>query len=712
MKTAAKNNTREDFAFSYYEAVNNTLIEMLENNPRYAAQKEISYLLDDEEYLHNVFGDYDTVLQQLAPEKANAERVTVTQEQAAEKENHILAEQSGQPTINRERATVIQAEEKNMPKISDMEEHIRDDLLNALLDNRNDIPSGKSMDFNGSGYQITYADRARMLETELKNKNISVPEAINVMQLIGFRFDKDKITFERPDTSKIHNAFDKFRENHSELPDNTRKFFERAEIIMANRFMDNFQNVVSNSVMTFSYGQPDKINENIFGGKLDEVTKEINGYINEFEQAEITEESPFTVTPEVETQQSKSNSQGAIQTEQAKHTNKGIEDKADNNTITAITLENLITSQMPDKSVEPPEQQAAHQSVYTERVTVTNSENISSPAEELEEKKPDNLFRITDEHLGEGSKREKFQNNIEAIKTLKRLEDEERPATPEEQKTLSKYIGWGGLQEAFDDSITAWNAEYYELKNLLSEDEYSAARATVNDAFYTSPVITKAIYDGLENIGFKGGEVLEPSMGVGNFFGTMPDSLRENSNLSRVEIDSISGRIAQKLYPEASIAINGFEKVKPSKGAFDLAVGNVPFGTHGVNDKTKAYKGLLIHDYFFAKSLDSVRPGGVVAFVTSTGTLDKEDTKVRQMLAQKAELMGAVRLPNNAFQKNAGTQTSTDIIFLKKREKPLNIGDMAADKSCDWVHTKENKDGFKINSYFADNLEMVLGEQC
>ncbi len=199
-------------------------------------------------------------------------------------------------------------------------------------------------------------------------------------------------------------------------------------------------------------------------------------------------------------------------------------------------------------------------------------------------------------------------------------------------------------------------------------------------------------------------------MGVGNFFGTMPDSIRENSNLAGIEIDSISGRIAQKLYPEANIAINGYEKIKLEKGSFDLAVGNVPFGNHGVNDKTKAYKGLLIHDYFFAKSLDSVRSGGIVAFVTSTGTLDKEDTKVRQMLAQKAELMGAVRLPNNAFQKNAGTQTATDIIFLKKREKPLNIGDMPMDKSCDWVHTKENADGLKINSYFADNPDMVLGK--
>ncbi len=319
-------------------------------------------------------------------------------------------------------------------------------------------------------------------------------------------------------------------------------------------------------------------------------------------------------------------------------------------------------------------------------------------------------FRITDEHLGEGSKREKFQNNIEAIRTLQLIENEDRPATPEEQETLSKYIGWGGLQEAFDENNSAWSKEYSELINLLSDEEYEAARSTVNDAFYTSPVITQAIYEGLSNIGFEGGEILEPSMGVGNFFGTMPDSIRENSNLAGIEIDSISGRIAQKLYPEANIAINGYEKIKLEKGSFDLAVGNVPFGNHGVNDKTKAYKGLLIHDYFFAKSLDSVRPGGVVAFVTSTGTLDKEDTKVRQMLAQKAELMGAVRLPNNAFQKNAGTQTATDIIFLKKREKPLNIGDMPMDKSCDWVHTKENADGLKINSYFADNPDMVLGK--
>ena len=341
-------------------------------------------------------------------------------------------------------------------------------------------------------------------------------------------------------------------------------------------------------------------------------------------------------------------------------------------------------------------------------IQAKSDEPLHSESEINAPEKPQK-FTITDYNLGEGGAKTKFKNNLLAIQTLKQIESEDRRATPEEQEILSKYVGWGGLQEAFDEREASWRKEFNELKSLLTEEEYEAARSTVNDAFYTSPIITQAIYEGLSNIGFKGGEILEPSMGVGNFFGTMPDKMRENSNLAGIEIDSISGRIAQKLYPEADIAINGFEKIKLAKGSFDLAVGNVPFGNHGVNDKTKAYSGMLIHDYFFAKSLDSVRSGGVVAFITSTGTLDKEDIKVRQMLAQKAELMGAVRLPNNAFQKNAGTQTSTDIIFLKKREKPLNISDMPMDKSCDWVHTKENADGLKINSYFADNPDMVLG---
>ncbi|MBQ7009662.1 MAG: DUF3849 domain-containing protein, partial [Ruminococcus sp.] len=260
---------------------------------------------------------------------------------------------------------------------------------------------------------------------------------------------------------------------------------------------------------------------------------------------------------------------------------------------------------------------------------------LSEKAQELDqtvpiapdkEKPKKDYFRINNDNLGEGSKREKFNNNVEAIKTLLKIDEEERLATPEEQEIMSKYVGWGGIQEAFDNSNADWRNEYNTLKELLSEEEYEAARSTVNDAFYTSPVITKAIYEGLSNIGFEGGEILEPALGVGNFFGTMPDKMRENSNLAGVEIDSISGRIAQKLYPEANIAVNGYEKVDLSKGSFDLAIGNVPFGNYGVNDNKKAYKGLLIHDYFFAKSLDNIRSGGIVAFVTSTGTLDKEDT--------------------------------------------------------------------------------------
>lgn len=518
LKTSAKNNTVEDFAFPYYEAINNTLIEMLDNNPRYAAQKEISYLLDDEEYLHNVFGDYDTVYKQLAPEKTNAERVTVTHSEAetnpAEIQANDTANKTGEWTV----------------------------FTNKNKENT----------------EYGYIGRLKDVTQEMSGKNTE----------------------------------------------------------WCNDYFDN----------------------NVEGFNIDFA--------------------------------------------------RSIAEKLNENGITDLT--------------------AARE--FVSRAVSEREDSLKLNSSIPEEKQPDNLFRITDEHLGEGGKKDKFKNNIEAIKTLQIIEAEERTATPEEQETLSKYIGWGGLQEAFDDSISAWNTEYYELKNLLSDEEYEAARSTVNDAFYTSPVITQAIYEGLANIGFDGGEILEPSMGVGNFFGTMPDKMRENSNLSGIEIDSISGRIAKKLYPEADIAINGYENIKLTKSSFDLAVGNVPFGNHGVNDKTKAYKGLLIHDYFFAKSLDSVRSGGVVAFVTSTGTLDKEDTKVRQMLAQKAELMGAVRLPNNAFQKNAGTQTATDIIFLKKREKPLNIGDMSMDKSCDWVHTKENSDGLKINSYFADNPEMVLGE--
>lgn len=317
-----------------------------------------------------------------------------------------------------------------------------------------------------------------------------------------------------------------------------------------------------------------------------------------------------------------------------------------------------------------------------------------------------NNFRITDEYLGEGGAKTKFQNNIEAIKTLKAVEEEERQATPEEQEIMSKYVGWGGLSSAFDSNNNDWHKEYYQLKEILDEKEYEAACASTLDSFYTSPVITRAMYTALENMGFDGGNILEPSMGVGNFFGTMPEEMSKKSQLTGIELDSITGRIARQLYPDANIAINGFEKVKIENNTFDAVVGNIPFGNYSLNDKTKAYQNLKVHDYFCIKSLDKVRPGGIVAFVTSKGTMDKQNIKVRQMMAQKAEMLGAIRLPDNAFRSNAGTDVTSDIIFLQKREKPLKVSEL---KDCNWIHLSKTDDGIPVNQYFAENPHMILG---
>lgn len=331
-------------------------------------------------------------------------------------------------------------------------------------------------------------------------------------------------------------------------------------------------------------------------------------------------------------------------------------------------------------------------------------ENISD--EQPEEKENPDRFHIKDYHLGEGGAKHKFQNNIEAIRTLKQIESEERSATPEEKEILSKYVGWGGLQEAFDRTNETWEDEYYTLTSLLTPEEYDAARRSTLDAFYTSPVIVEAIYKALDNIGFDGGEVLEPAMGIGNFFGMMPDKMRDESHLMGVELDDISGRIAKQIYPEADITISGYEKMKFENNQFDVAVGNVPFGDTSPSDKTKAYKNLKIHDYFFAKTADKIRAGGIMAFVTSSGTLDKQNVNVRKMLAQKCELLGAIRLPNNAFKKNAGTEVTSDIIFLQKREKPLKESEI---ENCNWIHLDKSENGLPINQYFVENPQMVLG---
>ena len=314
---------------------------------------------------------------------------------------------------------------------------------------------------------------------------------------------------------------------------------------------------------------------------------------------------------------------------------------------------------------------------------------------------PAGNFHITDEHLGEGGAKQKYARNIEAIKTLFRLEEEHRGASAEEQEVLAQYVGWGGLADAFDPNKDNWAKEYTELKGMLSEDEYAAARGSVLNAHYTSPTVIRAIYDAVEKMGFRSGNILEPSMGVGNFFGMLPDTMQD-SRLYGVELDSITGRIAQKLYPQADITVAGFETTD-RRDFYDLAVGNVPFGNYKVADKAYNKLGFSIHNYFFAKAIDQVRPGGIVVFVTSRYTIDSKDSTARKHMAERAALLGAIRLPHNAFKANAGTEVVSDIIFLQKRDRPI-------DHEPDWVQLGKTEDGFAINQYFVDHPEMVLGQ--
>ena len=334
-----------------------------------------------------------------------------------------------------------------------------------------------------------------------------------------------------------------------------------------------------------------------------------------------------------------------------------------------------------------PNQRAAEQAAYQEY-----RDNLRRNAEN---------FHITDDHLGEGGPKAKYQANVAAIKLLKYLEETTGQATPEQQEVLSRYVGWGGVADAFDPDKPAWDAEYSELKELLTPEEYAAARASTLNAHYTSPTVIRAIYEAVEQMGFRTGNILEPSCGVGNFFGMLPESMA-GSRLYGVELDSISGRIAQQLYPKADITVAGFETTD-RRDFYDLAIGNVPFGQYQVNDKAYNKLGFNIHNYFFAKSLDQVRPGGVVAFVTSRYTMDAKDSTVRRYLAQRAELLGAIRLPNNAFKANAGTEVVSDILFLQKRDRPLDI-------TPDWTQTGRTEEGFTVNQYFLDHPEMVLGQ--
>ena len=341
----------------------------------------------------------------------------------------------------------------------------------------------------------------------------------------------------------------------------------------------------------------------------------------------------------------------------------------------------------------------------------TEKENpITSKQDSITFSRPDSVnFTITESTFSNlGGDKTRCQNNIAAIRLLKQIEGEKRSATPDEQQILAKYIGWGGLANAFDSSKTDWSKEYAELKTLLTPEEYSSARSSTLNAHYTSYTIISSIYSALGNMGFKGGKILEPALGTGNFFGSMPEEMRNNSQLSGVELDSITGRIAKLLYPSANIQIKGYEDTNFENNSFDVAVSNVPFGSYKVNDKEYNKQNMLIHDYFFSKTLDKVRPGGIIAFVTSKGTLDKENSEVRKYLAERAELLGAIRLPNTAFKNNAGTEVTSDIIFLQKREKPISV----EQNTPDWVFKDILDNGIAVNKYFADHPEMILGQMA
>lgn len=352
----------------------------------------------------------------------------------------------------------------------------------------------------------------------------------------------------------------------------------------------------------------------------------------------------------------------------------------------------------------------AQQALEAEQIDVNQPEDkeTSETVEEVE-RREDTVtdiqatnFHITDDELGQGTPKEKFRANIMAIQLLKKCEDENRNATPAEQEILSRYVGWGGLADAFDETKAAWETEYLELKTVLTPEEYAAARASTLNAHYTQPIVIDSMYQVLENLGFTKGNILEPSMGVGNFFGMLPENLNQ-SKLYGVELDSISGRIARLLYPDANIQIKGFEKTDYPNDFFDVTIGNVPFGAYKVNDRQYDRFNFMIHDYFLAKTIDQLRPGGVAALITTKGTMDKASPEVRKYLAERADLLGAIRLPNTAFKANAGTEVSADILFFQKR-------DSMTKEMPEWVNLGSDTNGITVNQYFADHPEMILGE--
>ena len=367
----------------------------------------------------------------------------------------------------------------------------------------------------------------------------------------------------------------------------------------------------------------------------------------------------------------------------------------------ALNSENDLESPQEESVHEVQEQEDTTESL--EKTVFNESEaETESPIQQLEEMVPAGNFHITDDELGQGTPKEKFRANIMAIQLLKKCEDENRNATLEEQEILSRYVGWGGLADAFDETKAAWETEYLELKTVLTPEEYAAARASTLNAHYTQPIVIESMYQVLENLGFTKGNILEPSMGVGNFFGMLPENLNQ-SKLYGVELDSISGRIAKLLYPDANIQIKGFEKTDYPNDFFDVAIGNVPFGAYKVNDRQYDRYNFMIHDYFLAKTIDQLRPGGVAALITTKGTMDKVSPEVRKYLAERADLLGAIRLPNTAFKANAGTEVSADILFFQKRESLTK-------EMPEWINLDSDVNGITVNQYFVQHPEMIMGE--
>lgn len=509
--------------------------------------------------------------------------------------------------------------------------------------------------------------------------------------------------------NRVRNAFQKLKENHDFSPE-VIKLLERVENHIVKFDEENFSSKIFKlPLFERTYGSVSRVNEKLFDGGLKAVINEVNGYM----AAENKDIAAETVTANPESTEAEQNREARhITAAELSVGDKFILD-GDEYTVTDTNLgiypDDVVITKI-EKSADANISYAVTSNIDKHKL-ISEGQYLGNSEREAEEKLKaleaetalTGNFRITDENLGAGGAKAKYKANVEAIKLLKELEFAGRTAAPDEQEILSRYVGWGGIPQAFDENNGEWANEFKELYTLLSPDEYESARASTLNAHYTSPTVINAVYEGLENLGFKGGKVLEPAMGVGNFFGAMPQSMADKSKLYGVELDDISGRIAKQLYPNADIQVTGYEHTAFPDSFFDVAVGNVPFGGYKLNEKRYNKLNLNIHDHFFVKSLDKVREGGVVAFVTSKGTLDKENPAVRKYLAERAELLGAIRLPNTAFKANAGTEVTSDIIFLQKRDKPLDI-------EPDWVHLGKTIDGLPVNQYFIDHPEMVLGK--